>query len=460
VPGGEGNLDTPLFLAGHQPSLFHPGVWVKNFALAGLARRHRGVAVNLIVDNDTLKSSSLRVSVPASTDFPRTHALTMPFDRWQPEVPFEERCVADAGLFASFGERVTEALRGWGYEPLMPAFWEDVRRHERTTGLIGAAFAAARGDLEQRWGCHNLEVPLSVVCSGEGFACFSAALLADLPRLFQAYNDIVHDYRLRNGIRSRHHPVPDLVRDGDWLEAPLWGWRRGQTRRSRLFARIHGDRLLLRVGEENWPDLPAPAQAEFLDAWRGLREQGYKVRSRALTTTLFARLFLGDVFVHGIGGGTYDELTDELIRRFFHREPPGFVVLSATRWLPLPAFDVDEDMRRELQELLRDIRFNPQRILSPEQSAALSDLLAERERWIKEQPANSAGRRNRFAAIRAINAQLAASLAEEEARTQQKLAQVVEQLKANAVIHRRDYAFCLYPESVLRPFCAGVQRDG
>ena len=32
---------SPLLLAGHQPELFHPGVWVKNFALAGLARRHR-----------------------------------------------------------------------------------------------------------------------------------------------------------------------------------------------------------------------------------------------------------------------------------------------------------------------------------------------------------------------------------------------------------------------------------
>src|SRR5262249_45999782 len=29
-----------LVLAGHQPELFHPGVWVKNFALNGLARSH------------------------------------------------------------------------------------------------------------------------------------------------------------------------------------------------------------------------------------------------------------------------------------------------------------------------------------------------------------------------------------------------------------------------------------
>src|SRR6266851_7095715 len=30
--------DTSLLMAGHQPELFHPGVWVKNFALNGLAK--------------------------------------------------------------------------------------------------------------------------------------------------------------------------------------------------------------------------------------------------------------------------------------------------------------------------------------------------------------------------------------------------------------------------------------
>ena len=31
------NSTTPLILAGHQPELFHPGVWLKNFALQSLA---------------------------------------------------------------------------------------------------------------------------------------------------------------------------------------------------------------------------------------------------------------------------------------------------------------------------------------------------------------------------------------------------------------------------------------
>ena len=46
------------------------------------------------------------------------------------------------------------------------------------------------------------------------------------------------------------------------------------------------------------------------------RSRGVKIRSRALITTLWARLVLGDLFLHGIGGAKYDQVTDLLIERF------------------------------------------------------------------------------------------------------------------------------------------------
>src|SRR5688572_20312287 len=58
VPSTDGDF---FLVAGHQPELFHPGVWIKNFALFGLARRQRAVSINLIVDNDTAKDYSLRL---------------------------------------------------------------------------------------------------------------------------------------------------------------------------------------------------------------------------------------------------------------------------------------------------------------------------------------------------------------------------------------------------------------
>jgi hypothetical protein len=211
--------------------------------------------------------------------------------------------------------------------------------------------------------------------------------------------------------------------------------------------------LQIRAGEETWPNLPAPAHRDFVQAWLDLAAGGWKVRSRALTTTLFARLLLADLFLHGIGGGKYDELTDELMRHFFRVEPPTFLVLSGTLWLPLPDFPVEQIDRRRLLQRLRELQYNPERHLSAEQSASLAELIGQKQQWIRQQPADETGRRGRFYSLRALNERLFAPLASEAERARQELRQANEQLKANAVLRRRDYSFCLYPEALLRPFC-------
>jgi hypothetical protein len=296
------------------------------------------------------------------------------------------------------------------------------------------------------------------VCRTEPFAWFACHLLAELHRLHAVYNHAVHDYRARNGIRSRNHPVPDLAAEDGWLEAPFWGWRAGQVRRGRLFARLRPDRVELRAGDEPWPPLPFPAEgraAETVAAWQALEGRGFKARSRALTTTLYARLFLADLFLHGIGGGKYDELTDELIRRFHGCEPPAFIVLSATLWLPLSRTPTRPDDCRRLARAVRDVHFNPQRHLGPilDRDPSFQWLAAEKQAWINTRPADARGRRRRFQELRALTEQLRTPLENREQQLREELARCEHEVEINAVLQRRDFAFCLYPEATLRPFC-------
>ena len=46
-------------MSGHQPQLFHPGVWIKNFALDSISRIAGGVGINLVVDNDLCADSAI-----------------------------------------------------------------------------------------------------------------------------------------------------------------------------------------------------------------------------------------------------------------------------------------------------------------------------------------------------------------------------------------------------------------
>jgi hypothetical protein len=59
-----------------------------------------------------------------------------------------------------------------------------------------------------------------------------------------------------------------------------------------------------------------------------------RLSPRALTLTMFFRLALVDQFIHGIGGGRYDQVTDRLIARHFNIEPPRFCVTTATLYFP------------------------------------------------------------------------------------------------------------------------------
>src|SRR5688500_14695783 len=50
---------TPFLLCGHQPELFHPGVWFKNFLLSSMGASLPAVPINLVVDTDVVRSTSI-----------------------------------------------------------------------------------------------------------------------------------------------------------------------------------------------------------------------------------------------------------------------------------------------------------------------------------------------------------------------------------------------------------------
>src|SRR5207253_1004951 len=97
------------------------------------------------------------------------------------------------------------------------------------------------------------------------------------------------------------------------LEAPFWIWSTDDPRRHRLFVRQRGDELVLstHAGIEATLSITPESDAQTAVAQLlALEERGIRIRTRALITTLAARLLLGDLFLHGIGGAKYDQVTD------------------------------------------------------------------------------------------------------------------------------------------------------
>lgn len=461
-----------LFVGGHQPTLFHPGVWVKNFALGELARHARGTALNLVIDNDL--SGSGRIRVPAG-DAARPTIAALPWDAERPVQPWEEVQVLDRDLFGSFGERAARHMAAWGIEPLAHAMWSDAVRQIDRAPHVRDAFTALRAAQERRWGTANLELPLSRLCELDPFLWFAGHILAHLPRFLDVHNQVLREYRHVNRIRSRTHPVSDLKPVGDWLEAPFWVWRAGDRQRGRLLARQVGREVWLSDGRETIARLKLSPEMDACCAVEGLRElprQGIRLRTRALTTTLFARLCLADLFVHGIGGAKYDEMTDRITARFFDLPAPDFLTISATVYLPLgEPSSVTRTEELRLRESLRNLRYNSDQYLTTGVDPEIDRLIAEKQSAVAAQQAARATarmlshrerrqhrreNRARYHHLQDLNHRLAEHTADRRAMLDDQLAAVRRQLDADRILRDREFAFCLYPPEKLQNFLTSL----
>jgi hypothetical protein len=199
--------------------------------------------------------------------------------------------------------------------------------------------------------------------------------------------------------------------------------------------------------------------AEDVPTLMGLQVSG-KLRPRALSTTLFARLGLADLFVHGIGGARYDEITDRLIQSFFDAPVPEFLTLTATLRLPLPAFAVNSfDLEQALQQQ-RQVRFHADRFLDGNHAAALRERKMElieqarrdREEGLPKSERNRrrGQRRQRHFELKQIEEQLADLAQPQQNAAMETVTRLRAELNANRVLKSREFAACLFPEELLR----------
>ncbi len=441
----------PLLVGGHQPELFHAGVWAKNFALAAWARQAGGMPLQLIVDQDVLHESAVRVPV-GTRSTPRLESLA--YDAPQVGRPWEAAQIVDPALWDSFPARLRTLLQSWGIEPLGAAVWSSLPKDEVAPRLV-PRLTRMRAGIEREWGAGSLELPVSLWSTQPAVVWWMAHLLAHHRRIFEIYNATVQEYRSINRIRSRAHPVPDLIETEGWTEVPFWGWQTTSARRERLFVRQIGDELALRTATADIGSLPLTSEssaAAATDQLLALAKSGWHLRPRALTMTWLARMGLADGFIHGLGGAKYDEMTDALIGRFWGCPAPAFVTVSATLHLPLggawpETIESVGRLRQQQWQWQHQPESCPAVHHDPVAQSDVDELKALRSAPLA---ATAAERRTRYQRIRAVRDSLRLRVVEALIVQEQAVAAATARLQANQVLTRRDYSWILFPAERLR----------
>jgi hypothetical protein len=448
----------PLVVSGHQPLPFHPGVWFKNFLAGRLAEAVGGAAVNLDVDNDEAHEAAFVCPTRGpggGGDGDAVRAAAVAYATLAGGVPHEEQPVG--ALRAEAGDEVLAAAPTPATADAFRAFWMRLVAAVPEAANLGEAFVVARRGLEEMLGLRNLELPVSHVADGEVFRLFVAEMLRRRADLFAAYNDSLAEYRRVYHERSAAQPVPDLACDGPRMELPLWAWRAGERRR-RLWVedapgggvRLTADGAQVAALSADEVRRPDAAAARLREA----RDRGWKVRPRALSMTLFVRLAVADVFIHGLGGALYDKITDAMFERLLGVRPPELILASATVHLPLETFPARPRDLEVARRAVRDWRYNPDRMLAAEALGrpGVRAPADEKRRLVAHRGATRAERRRDFLRVRDLNDRLAAFDADGPERARRRLAEVRRQLRANAILRGREYPYCLYPPEDLAAF--------
>ena len=206
-------------MSGHQPTLFHAGVWYKNFVLSELANRTNAIAINLVVDSDLSENQAIRCPDLKSTPI-RTQSVSI--DKPTAVIPFEQRLIQDSSFFFELPDQIAKALTFAAETPIAKRLWPEVIQsyHELAKSnpapALGATIAAGRHRLEQSVGLRTLEIPVSELSNTTAFATFAAAIFDRATEFRDTYNQALAEYRTVNRIRSNSHPVPALEQTDDW----------------------------------------------------------------------------------------------------------------------------------------------------------------------------------------------------------------------------------------------------
>jgi len=189
-----------------------------------------------------------------------------------------------------------------------------------------------------------------------------------------------------------------------------------------------------------------------------LKEKKLKIRPKALLLTLFNRLFVSDLFIHGLGGAKYDLVTDEIIREFFKVEPPHFLVVSCTLHLNFKSSPGRSDSKiSALRKKIRDLGFNPERYidelsLTKKEEIQMGKLAEKKTELIKKIKGvlASAEKQKISEEIKAINNFMEEKVEPLRYELSKKLEDEEEKMKHSKVYAFREFPYCFFSAKELR----------
>jgi len=440
---------------GHQPGWHHCGIWSKQVAVSNFARSIGGTALHLIVDHDACDTAML---LPDRTRGGLWRLEQVNITTKQKNVAPEVRRPALRIEKKAFIEKVTSDSRSRFCRHVWSGLDMSVQENENRFDNISDTITYLQALLNHALGLHILYLPVSQLCKSEAFERFFISIVMGAARFAGSYNRALATKVGHGNKNKRQAPAAlELNEQTGRVELPFWLLAENGER-ARLYAAQRTDGCVqIGTGKSELGSLNSNGadghKARLTDILGPLR---YRLRPKAVSLTLFARLFLADWFVHGLGGAGYEHITDHLIADYYGIKDLTFGIVTANLNLHLPDESCSSPQSaHQLRNELRHLKYNPEKFVPADlrEKEPAKSMIAEKLRLVsntKDRSIPARLRRSAWRSITEINEKLLNLAGSRRAQLEKRLAAAERLEKSTQIANHRGYFFGLFPETKLR----------
>jgi len=461
-----------IIQTGHQPVFFYPGIWIKNIFLNQLLKSpllDKSLGLNIILDNDICKDLNLSLPALSSNGNLIVEEISFLPSTFTPNLPFEEHPCPSLEVITKFTRDVIRGLKPLELEnkDIINNFKNFSRCLENSSRFcsqnykranLGEFLGLARRLYEKEIEPAYLEISFSQICDSDEFLSFFLEIIKNIKSFSEIYNKKLNEYRKLFKIRNWARPSPNLMIKENLTEIPFWIWKDGDERRKIFILKEEGVNYLYSDSYGKIFLIEKDGLKSLFSLKTILKQRGLKIRPKALLLTLFNRLFISDLFIHGLGGAKYDLVTDEIIREFFKVEPPHFLVVSCTLYLNFKSSPGTSDSKiSALKKKIRDLEFNPERYvnelsLTKKEEIQIGELAEKKTELIKKirRVLTSVEKRKISEEIKAINNFVVEKVKPLKCELSKKLEDGEEKMKQSKAYAFREFPYCFFSAKELR----------
>ena len=435
-----------VIVTGHQPIWHHPGILAKNIIASKFAGQMKGLCIHLVVDHDIGDSDMI---LPFSNHDQMLDFIKIPVEKNQRKIPFELRSKPDLKIINNLISSIVKNCP----ENFCCQLWsQHLKKHPQIIlSLENAAdiITYLQAVLNNALGIEMLYLPTSRMSQSNSFLKFAASIIKNYEKFTCIYNDAISK-------NTTHSNFKILNVDSSGKTAlPFWLLTSSGLRNC-MYAKKDSSTITISTISRELAsiDLTEDITEQLKNI---LGKHQLSLRPKAITMMLFVRLFLSDLFVHGVGGGSYEKITNFILDNYYNVKKADAAIVTATAALALLGQTHQQDDIKILNQDIRKIYHSPEKYIEKTllEDDSVKKAIETKKRMIYQAcdlTKSTQQKQDAWKKINKINSRLI-KYAQPSIKKLEEQTQLTKQFQhTTEVMNYRQFFFGVFPESFLKDF--------